>query len=1064
MARLVVLAMSTTVPVTCPTVWAAPPTQQFQGLPPWMAPPQLPPIAHERPDAEWPVPDYFAQALQIAGLTPGERAAALDIRRKPEELPPYIVLPVQVQAFGFSPAFRALAGAYLDREIENAGIEATRQTDAAHAYGPFVRRFTDEQVDALVREHASRKVLGLYIGHDGVDQMFVTVVMQSAAKRSMAHKAIEMSQEPTQALKHLVQALPALLKEVGMPVRQTSARLDRVAACHHSTWDFVPPSRDASPGVRACHAIALGALLPVFDGMRGRSDEAESMSPAKLAWLAQASVLATDDVLPAATAQAIRQLSLHDLGFAHREDPPTLSTSPQLDDPVMSKLVQLKSIRAATERTPARSGREARERMLNTITQDLPPFARAVFKANASFEEAFTQVDLCELERELPGAMLRAACRDDDSPPPPPKRWAQLGETLLYQEWRLAAHFKAVQYAGHTLGSRARTVEALSQWPADVAAHPYLQRLRQTVNVQASSSFEEQLETARKQAREVLQSSVDLQRADRWLSGHSLTGHMSTGNLNIANDAQVREASDKEMRLVSVLRFDRYTRDRYLAERRRGDPPFFLAPATWLHVMSGGLPGLVVLQAPPPGASAPPASVPKTYKPSLFLRHSERSEKLPEAQLSALLAEDPTSLHRRVELAFSRLRDGGSVDDAMRLIDAHPPERRLDRRIEQSHAWAEPGHWFYFAGELDGAQRYYRKVAEIGTGSESDMMARARLHLLAGKRRDALSATNARVQRYDSDFARRDEVGLLFMLGEPGPAWQVFLSRAASSELFQFWIGAYTGHRMEGADLPRIDEWLAAKTLQSTQINYVDVRHLYLHLHAVTDRVPTDADIERLKRGREGKNYFDARWAASARLVRSALEGSGYLQAHQQASAALTSMSDTPSSSFMQPLYAWVAWQATEGKDEALDEVRRATTRWNFDEMLSKSMVLALDGDVNESLRFFRAARYQIAAESERLLPAPYSYALAGFLMHRKTGQDAYRQETLQFVRAQQKVFPFYGWLYAMEALLDNDGVRRKAAACRAQVLDPNSYFLGQAQVRGVDKAACRAAVASLLQ
>ncbi len=243
----------------------------------------------------------------------------------------------------------------------------------------------------------------------------------------------------------------------------------------------------------------------------------------------------------------------------------------------------------------------------------------------------------------------------------------------------------------------------------------------------------------------------------------------------------------------------------------------------------------------------------------------------------------------------------------------------------------------------------------------------------------------------------------------------------------------------------------------------MDVRQLYLHLLAVTDRVPTEADIERLKRGRGDKSYFDARWAASARLVQSAMEDGGYIQAHEQAQKALSSMSDNPSSSFMQSLYAWVAWQATGGKDEALDEVRRATTRWSFDEMLAKSLVLALDGDTAESMRFFRASRYQIAATSQRLLPAPYSYALAGFLMYKKTGQDAYRQETLRFVRAQQKVVLWLA-VRAMEAVLDDDAQRRKAAACRAQLLDPNSHFLRLTQVKSLDKVACKSAVASLLR
>ena len=87
----------------------------------------------------------------------------------------------------------------------------------------------------------------------------------------------------------------------------------------------------------------------------------------------------------------------------------------------------------------------------------------------------------------------------------------------------------------------------------------------------------------------------------------------------------------------------------------------------------------------------------------------------------------------------------------------------------------------------------------------------------------------------------------------------------------------------------------------------------------------------------------------------------------------------------------------------------------------------------------------------------------AGLLMYRKTGQDAYRQETLAFVRAQERVWPYYGWLYGMEALLETKESRRNAAACRTQYLDARSYFLSQAKVRNLDAAKCRETLASLL-
>jgi tetratricopeptide (TPR) repeat protein len=754
------------------------------------------------------------------------------------------------------------------------------------------------------------------------------------------------------------------------------------------------------------------------------------------------------------------------MGLPIKGDLPAYTSLARVHDPVVSRLAELKGAFEATEASPSRSARAGRERLLDRVKQGLPAFASAVFDAQADFVEAFSEVDTCPIERALPGLMVRAACRQPDAPPPP-RRPAWPAETRLFQEWRLASHYKAVDNAEFTLGSRTRADEALAQWPGDVAAHPYLQRLRATVlsSRGLQGSFDAQLKSARDLARLVVQTSVDLQRADRWLAGHSLTGHMWTGNLNLMNDAEVRDITSKEERLLSVLRFDRFTKDRYMADRRAGDPPFFLAPSHLARMMAGPMPGLTVMAEPAASTAATPRTSVASgtpYRPPLFSPHIAQMELAPEEQLSDALASNPRDLRTRVGLALVKVRNGGVLADAIRLIDAAPDDTRPDHRVGMSNAWAYPAHIFYFAGELDAAQRYYRKVAEIGTGSESDMMARTRLKLLDGRLREALISSAARADRYNSDFARRDQAALLFMLGQREQGWSVFLPNAASSDLFQLWVAAYTGHRMEGTDLAAANRWIDSHQLGSTQIQFKDVRSLYLHLLATMDRLPTPQDIALLKNPRGG--WTDPRWPASAQLLRSALTGEGFHDAYQTAKSALAGSSGNPSSSMLMPLYAWVAWQATDGKDEVLDEVRRATTRWGFDEMLAKALVLALDADTTESLKFFNAARYELAATSERLYPGPYSFALAGYLMYRKTGVDAYRQQVLHFVRAQQRVFPFYGWLYAMQALLDRDDSRRAAAACRARHLDPGSYFVDLAGVKGVTPASCKAALGAWLR
>jgi hypothetical protein len=304
------------------------------------------------------------------------------------------------------------------------------------------------------------------------------------------------------------------------------------------------------------------------------------------------------------------------------------------------------------------------------------------------------------------------------------------------------------------------------------------------------------------------------------------------------------------------------------------------------------------------------------------------------------------------------------------------------------------------------------------------------------------------------------------MLKRPDAARPVFTARAAGSNAFQLWLAAFAGHRIAGTDLPGIADWLTRQGLENARIESGDAPPMYLHLHAVTDRVPTDADIALLKRPRGPYGLVDQRWAASALLIRSAMEDRDSRETHRQAETALRGWGEARRNLFILPAYAWVAWQATDGKDEALREAGEVTLEWDFDHLLARSMVLALEGRTAESLRFLTAARYELSTMAarynelvDRPIPAPYQYALAGYLMYRKTRHDAYRQGTLRFVQAYQKVHPFLGWLYGLEALLERTPGPRLVAACRAHFLDRHSHFLKLADVPGVNAQACRSAL-----
>lgn len=1026
--------------------------------------PPAPRLPHElKPDA-WPQPDYFQEALQFTSRKPKERAASLRLRLPAERpAPPYIVLPVQTQAFGFAAPFRALLGAELDAQLDRQGVVASNQTDIVDAHGPFVRRLDEAVVAEFLRQPPASKAIVLHAGHDGAQTLFLTLVVRDPKGQSVAHRSLPLPDDTAQAVRAVAEALPELMKAAGLPLQPRAPQAG--SACELSAWSLASTAVEAGAMPKACLALAVGALLPDYDdsGMPGSTQSTE----ARLAWLARAHAQAGLAQPETAESRAIRQLAWAQLGISQA---PTPGVSGLLasKDPVVSRVARLVLL-PVVRQSPVQSERDGIRRQVEAVAKGLPDFAQAAVQARADFADPFGGVEVCALERSYPGAMPSPACR-----PAPgqgataPARPASRAEFIVFQEWRLASHHHELRRLAVTLGQPERARAYVQRLPADVVSHPFLQRLSLSASVgeKSTGSFEDLLKNTRERTSATVANMVDLQRHDIWVGGYSLSEHMITTNTNVSMDPKIQEDGEDDSRLLGVLKYDRFTVGFQAPYRRKpGDTAFFLRPQRQLMrfglMEAMGAQGAFMVPAAPPARQA--SAVPWVPPPLFGTGKPWRPVPTPE-ELARELALKPSDMGTRVELALARLKRGGSMAEAMKLVDAQPVNQRADERIGESHRWAEPAHAFFFAAEPEAALRYYEKVAAIGTGSQSDLHARGRIPLLSGRIEDAFEAFQGRQRRYDSDFARRDVASMLFMKRQPDAAWSLLLPRAALSEHLQLWEGIMVGHRLAGFEPGQVVDWLKANQLQNAQVHYDDVRSFYPHLLAVIDRVPTYADIAMLRKPAGGQTYVTSRWATSALLLRTAMTGGGEEGVRQQVVTALKD-STAEHVRFMLPSYAWVAWKATQGKDELLTAVRNADIDADFDGLLAKSMVLALEGRTDESLRYLVAARYGLAELGtggpllERVIPAAYQFALSGTLMHQHTGNESYRRETLRFARAYQKVFPFLGWPYSLEALLEKEPKARLTAACRARFLDPNSHFLQRAAVPGLTTAACKPAL-----
>jgi hypothetical protein len=1044
------LALSLVAVALCAT---APPASAQAG--PRGAPPALP---HEVQRDRWPQPDYFAEALKLTSVKPGDAAKSVRLKTADGRTPRTLVLPVQTQAFGFAPAFRAIIAANLDHELAARHVDANRQTDVLDVNGPWVRRLDDATVNEFAAAYPSSSVLGLYIGHDGAGQVFITLELKEAGQTRRAHRSLPMIQ-PFQTT--MVAALPAMLDELKFASAPGTAP-PTGSDCSADAWRLEQP---VGPGAAAlaCRAIVVGTLMPSL-AFPGEGGVVTPDSPPRLAWLASAMV-ESQALAKSSPAQAAISLmawgQLMPAGIFR-----DTFTSMTMPDPVVAPLAKLITAPSRGTTMPVRSTRNAVEELVDAAAEGLPPFARAVFMQRGIYGTPFHRVDLCEIEGALPGSMPSARC--------PRETGAVAGraspvQLALYQQWRLAAAYSDIHLYGHTYGQRDKRDALVAALPADLARHPLIRQMRfQTDKLEAQEgSLDSILRRMQTAFGDFVQSTAELQRYDGALTMLSLSAHLPPRNTNIANDPVITRLTDDEARLLMVLRFDRETVEERHETRVNGDPALFLTgePAREaLHRQEARKASASTPSVPASTATPAPVALPRGTRPLFQWDDASLTtsplEDMTEEALRAVIVRQPAVLQTRTALAMRMLQAGRPLVEARKLIDDVQANSRDDDRVAQSHAWADPAHAFFFASDMESARVYYQKVVGIGTGSGSEAAAQARLAMIDRSLPRALEATQYRKRRYDSDFVRRDLSGLLFMTGHAQEAWAAIVPRLALASTFELWTGAVVGTRAEKRDLAAAKAWIGSQRLEGAQFNYQDAALRFLHTHAVIDRLPSDADIAVLK-GQDATTVFDSQaWVLSARLQQMLLRGEASkeeLDAWRSAAGRATEWDKR----FLQPGFTWLAWQALSGRDPELDIVRATSLQSiDFHALLAKSMLQAREGQTAASLQFLQAARYRLSelasGQVDTAVPQPYQYAQAAWLMFRQTGQEVYRTEALRFARAHQQMFPFWAWSYALEGLLERDTKRQAIALCRARFLDANSYFLSLAKpLPGAPRAAC---------
>jgi len=1049
---------------------------QAQPADPGGAPTQPRPPHQVVPDA--PIqPDYYALALSHTTFTddPGWRALHLRLAGRHAD-PAFIVLPVQTQAWGFSPMFRALLGARLDQELQRRHLDASRQTDIVDWRGPFVRRTDDATVAALAAEHPAATLLTLYLGHDADGHALISLARTAAGETRVAHRRVDIPQEALPTLDAFTAALPPLLAELDLgdarPAPAPAPTGD--AGCTEADWELADLPADADPRSTACHALLVGTLMPDF--LSRMAAFTQPAMPDRLAWLARAWVEASAAGAKSPHLQSVAHLAFVELGLdgARQETAVGLVDD---GDVVVRPLARMLAARERLEAMPRKSSDAAAREYVRSAARGLPAFASAVIEQHAEFTETFHTVDLCDMEAAVPHFRTPVGC---EHAPPPLRRTrpASLAETRLLESWRLAAAWSALDVEGRVRGSADGIATELARLPAPIASHPLLREMHFVVAASeaAAPGVEAHLAQTRSRLRDYGVAVATLQRSDA-LQRHFRVEDRVTLPAEAGDPVIARMRDDLE-RLDSIAGLDYHGALLWRPERNPRWPATFLAAGKFADaenaVMRAQRRPSAVAQARPamPAtagatlAAGPPSLPPAPAGPSHPIARSSFDAAtvrgMPDKSIfEAALAANRMDMAARVGLALIALEGGAGLAQARRIIEAQPLRQRDEDALAEAEDWALAGHAFYFAGELPTARLYYARAAATQVGSSQAMLAEERLAAIDGDLRTEFARAQRLARRYDNAWDVAHEAGLLFMRGQPQDAWPLLLPRAQTSRSPALWHAALAGHRIAGTEPAALPGWIREHGLANATVESNPAGSQWLAESTVLDRV---ADTAGPPPPISSNADLSPMWAGGAMMLRAAVDSNG------AADLALLDR-DMQSAAFLRPdvlpFYAWAAWHATQGKEPTLEFVRNVAPNAGFGGRLAQAMVLAADGRRDGALRALTAARWELGrigganAYPDTFFTSPYKFVLASWLMSRKTGERAYAQQGLAVARAYQIIWPYFGWPHAAEALLSNDARARESAACRAQRLDPASMLLHESGLHpDLKSAACRKATA----
>lgn len=796
-----------------------------------------------------------------------------------------LIVPVQIQGYGFDRIERAMMTADLAYAIGDAGGKVADPFLTALALGEGDRRLNDIAVEKLARKVGARKILWTYAGHDFKHTFTLTVRLQDlqaapgARQLQRDWRSMPFTNERTPAYA-FHEMLPAVLKELPLgldPKRIAAARLaptptgigssplalvstgsksgadiattSLLAALvptgaerarerlFERAWLMAMRANVSKPELRFFEAYALlnlhrrpvalarieGAGGPSFDALRALLD---GNLPA-----AQSATAAVKNPLE----RLLLQIELRDLEFYYGVQKPT--------EAAVTALFAEAALPAWRPLLDARlndgdqwyaldavSVKETLDQTFPNKVLGLESLARGMaVVGNAILDDiAIDLASVRQTRQVATNLKVAACCRSQELRT---GSWDLLWALEGWLDERIVRH---IEQDANLRGLRAEAMADVARYEPLLKGHPRLTALSAYTAARLSLD------------------SPDDERAS-WLARAGQDGggvmHWSAGqNRTSALGTRV----DRSI-LAEVYGYD-FPRRPYWPTgmlNEFGPEPQAIKIAWLTEALAFStrdaspfselrtLPGNAVT---PESFSARFAGNPRRPLPPAPPPPREAS-----ARLAATAAEAKSDPSKNLSLGYQLLLMDQPFQQALDAFLAYPPFQKREgrNRVALSSEVYQAGSQFFWLGQGDLSRPLFQIAADLGTGSEAEMASQQRLLLLDGDFLGAVQMASARSQRYSSAFAQRDFLSLLHAFGEHEAAWDAFEHLRAGQGGSALWTAAVVGQRKQKLSDAAVRAWLKSPQIRNAKFTSQLFASYYALLWYSTDRMPP-ADLEAL--------------------------------------------------------------------------------------------------------------------------------------------------------------------------------------------------------------------------